>query len=167
MARIKAQRAFLILLGLFLAILPGAAAPGGELEKNKAVARRLFEEALCQGKWDVFQEIHTQDFVAHAGKRTASLAEDLDAAKGWQQAFPDGQCRVDQIVAEGDLVTVRWTGRGTNTGAGNGLPATGKPAEIYGITIFRVKDGKLAEEWGLIDTWGLMKQLGLASAPKQ
>jgi steroid delta-isomerase-like uncharacterized protein len=73
---------------------------------------------------------------------------------------------MDQVVAEGDLVAVRWTAGGTNTGVGHGLPATGKKAEISGITIFRVKDGKLAEEWGLIDTWGLLKQLGLAPALK-
>lgn len=167
MARMKALSVSLTLFGLFFAVLPASAAPRSELEKNKAVARRLFEEVLCQAKWDVFLEIHTQDFVAHAGKRTASLAEDLDAAKGWLQAFPDGQCSVDQVVAEGDLVTVRWTARGTNTGAGNGLPATGKTAKISGITIFRVKDGKLAEEWGVMNMWGLLKQLGLAPPLKQ
>jgi steroid delta-isomerase-like uncharacterized protein len=114
----------------------------------------------------VFLEIHTEDFVVHGATRTATLAEDLEAAKGWRQAFPDAVCAVDQLVAEGDLVTARWTCRGTNTGVGQGLPATGKAVVVPGITIFRVRDGKLAEEWGLIDMWGMLRQLGLVAPLK-
>jgi steroid delta-isomerase-like uncharacterized protein len=69
---------------------------------------------------------------------------------------------VNKLVAEGDLVTAGWTCQGANTGVGHGLPATGKAVVVSGITIFRLKDGKLAEEWGVIDMWGLLKQLGLA-----
>jgi steroid delta-isomerase-like uncharacterized protein len=153
-------------IGLWFAIFSASAAPPSDLQENKAVARKLFEEALSQAKWDVFLEIHSTDFVGHLATRTATLAEDLASAKEWHQAFPDGACTVNQLVAEGDLVTARWTCRGTNTGVGQGLPATGKGAVVSGITIFRVKDGKLSEEWGVTDTWGLLRQLGLAPALK-
>jgi predicted ester cyclase len=74
---------------------------------------------------------------------------------------------VDQMVAEGDLVAVRFSGRGTNTGSGNGLPATGNYAEGSGITIFRMMDEQIADEWSVTDELGLLRQLGLLPAPGQ
>lgn len=161
MVGIAVHRAFLS-LGLLFAALSASAAPASDFDQSKAAVRRLFDEALSQGRWDVFLEIHDKDYVAHAGTRTGALAEDLASAKEWRQAFPDAVCTVDKLVAEGDLVAASWTCRGTNTGTGQGLPATGKAVAVSGITIFRVKDGKLAEEWGVVDMWGLLKQLGLA-----
>jgi steroid delta-isomerase-like uncharacterized protein len=156
-----------VLLGLLLAGPLDLAAGSCGDEKNKAVARQLFEVALNQGNWDVYNEIHTKDFVAHAGKRSASLGEDLEDAKGWRLAFPDGRYTVDQVLAEGDFVVVRFTGRGANTGAGNGLPVTGKQVELSGITIFRIVGGKIAEEWTEYNKLSLLKQLGLAPSGAQ
>jgi len=158
--RIYAALLTTILGLLLLAPTASVAGPSGN-EQNKAAARKLFEVALNEDNWSVYNEIHTPDFVAHAGKRSGSLAEDLQDAKGWRQAFPDGRYTIDQVIAEGDFVVVRFTGRGTNTGAGNGLPATGKPVEVTGITIFRFVNGKIAEEWGEYDMLSLLKQLGL------
>ncbi|MGA2002035.1 MAG: ester cyclase [Terriglobales bacterium] len=151
-----------VLFGLLLLAPLDSAARSSGNEKNKAVARQLFEVALNHDNWDVYNEIHTKDFVAHAGKRSENLAEDLQSAKGWRQAFPDGQYTVDQVIAEGDLVVVRFTGRGTNTGTGNHLPATGKPIEMTGVAIFRMAGGKIAEEWTEYDRLSLLRQLGLA-----
>jgi steroid delta-isomerase-like uncharacterized protein len=151
---------------LLVASIDSAARPCGN-EKNKAVARQLFEVALNQDNWDVYNEIHTKDFVAHAGKRSASLAEDLQDAKGWRQAFPDGRYSVDRVIAEGDFVVVHFTGRGTNTGTGNGLPATDKQIELTAVTIFRFAGGKIAEEWTEYNMLSLLKQLGLAPAGPQ
>jgi len=61
---------------------------------------------------------------------------------------------------------IYWTARGTNTGTGNGLPATGKKAELAGITIWRIVDGKIKEEWSAFDQLSMMKQLGLLPADK-
>lgn len=156
-----------LLFGLLLLAPVDSLARSGGNEKNKAVARQLFEVALNQDNWNLYNEIHTQDFVAHAGKKSEGLAEDLKSAKGWRQAFPDGRYTVNQIVAEGDYVVVYFTGRGTNTGAGNGLPATGKPIELTGTTIFRFVKGKIAEEWTEYDRMSLMKQLGLMPSSSQ
>ena len=65
------------------------------------------------------------------------------------------------MVAEDDLVTVIWTGTGTNTGQGNGLLATGKKVEMRGITVWRIVDGKIREEWSAFDKLRMMQQLGL------
>lgn len=158
----------LLLLTWIVWLVPGTAVRAGaaeELEKNKAVVRKVFEEGLTQGKWDVFLEIHAPDFVSHAGKRNASLAQDLESAKGWREAFPDLVMTAERMVAEGDLVAVFFSGRGTNTGTGNGLPATGKYAEGTGMTIFRLVNGKITEEWTVSDQLGLLRQLGLVPTP--
>ena len=160
-------RNYAAIAGLAFLILISSAAKTNSLEANKAVARRLFEVALNHDNWDVYKEIHSKDFVAHAGKRSAGLAEDLQDAQGWRQAFPDGQYTVDQMIAEGDRVVVQYTGRGTNTGTGNGLPATGKHVEVTGVTIFRIANGKIVEEWSQADMLGLLRQLGLAPARGQ
>jgi steroid delta-isomerase-like uncharacterized protein len=149
---------FAALVGLLL-LAPGALARGNE--KNAATAKQLFEVALNQDNWDVYNEIHTADFIAHAGKKSAGLAEDLQSAKGWRQAFPDGHYSIDQIIADGDYVVVRYTARGANTSAGNGLPATGKTVELTAITVFRFANGKIAEEWTEYNMLSLLKQLGL------
>jgi steroid delta-isomerase-like uncharacterized protein len=125
---------------------------------NKAVAKQVFEEGLSRG---IFTVPYTDDFVGHGGSRTFTHEDGMKEAKGWRSAFPDLAVNVDLIVAERDLVAVRWTARGTNTGSGNGIPATGRKVQMSGTVIFRFVDGKIAEEWTSADVRGLMKQLGL------
>ncbi len=161
MTRIKAHSVFLTLLALLFAGLPASAAPHGELEKNKAVARRVFDEIFNEGKFEVADEIYAKDFVNHGVHRDVGLKEDQDAARGWKLAFPDGKMTVLKEIAEGDLVTVLYAGTGSNTGEGNGLPATGKKIEARGITIWRIVNGKITEEWSEFDRFGIMRDLGL------
>ena len=52
-----------------------------------------------------------------------------------------------------------------STGTGNGIPATGRAVQITGTTLFRMADGRIAEEWTCADSLGLMKQLGLLATP--
>jgi steroid delta-isomerase-like uncharacterized protein len=145
---------------LALAVTPSLAADS--TARNKAVARRMMEEVLGGGNLALSPEIHTKDFVAHGSTRDFTFEEDFAASKGWREAFPDLRVTVDVIVAEGDKVAVRWTASGTNTGTGNGLPATGKHVVGSGLTIFRFVDGKIAEEWSSFDSLALYRQLGLA-----
>lgn len=135
-----------------------AAIAGPQEELNKSLARRVFEEGLNQG---IFTVPYTNYFIGHAGNGTFTREAGLAEAKGWRQAFPDLKMNIDLILAEKDLVTVRWTATGTNSGTGNGLPATGKSVKVTGQATFRIVDGKIAEEWASGDTLGIMKQLGL------
>ena len=148
------------LILLLLSLVPSAWA-GPLQEKNKAVARRVFEEIFNQGKFQVAAEIYAPDFINHGVKSDAGLKEDQAAARGWKEAFPDLNMSVLLMVAEDDLVTVVWTGSGTNTGQGNGLPATGKKVAGRGITVWRIVNGKIREEWSEFDSMRLMQQLGL------
>ena len=130
-------------------------------EQNKALAKRAFEELLSKGRFELAEELYAKDFVNHGIHRDISLAEDQAALKGWHQAFSDLSIAPEKLIADGDLVAVYWIARGTNTGAGNGLPATGKKVEQSGITIWRIVHGKIKEEWSAFDQLSMMQQLGL------
>jgi steroid delta-isomerase-like uncharacterized protein len=132
------------------------------VELNKSITRKVYEEGLNQGRFEV---PYSTDFVGHGGRATFTHADGMAEARGWRKAFPDLKITVDKQVAERDLVAVRWTARGTNTGTGNGVPATGRAVQIAGTTLFRMADGRIAEEWTCADSLGLMKQLGMLATP--
>jgi steroid delta-isomerase-like uncharacterized protein len=135
-------------------------------EQNKAIAKSAFEEVLSHGRFELAEQFYAKDFVNHGIHSNAGLEEDQTALKGWHAAFPDIVVTPEQLIAEGDLVAVYWIARGTNTGTGNGLPATGKKAELTGITIWRIIDGRIKEEWSAFDQFSMLRQLGLLSADK-
>ena len=130
-------------------------------EQNKALAKRAFEELLSKGQFELAEQFYAKDFLNHGIHRDITFNEDQDFLRGWHQAFPDLSIAPDKLIADGDLVAVYWIARGTNTGAGNGLPATGKKVEQSGITIWRIVNGKIKEEWSAFDQLSMMQQLGL------
>jgi predicted ester cyclase len=130
-------------------------------EKNKAVVRRVFTEILSQGKFEAGAEIYAKDYVNHGTTKDIGLEVSQASDRGWRSAFPDLEMTVEKEIANGDFVTVLWRGRGTNTGSGNGLNATGKKVDGRGISIFRVADGKIEEEWTEYSGLLILQQLGL------
>jgi len=142
-------------------LLAGVVCASSLQEQNKALAKRAFEELLSGGRFELAEQLYAKDFVNHGIHRDISLQEDQTALKGWHEAFPDLSIVPAKLIADGDLVAVYWIARGTNTGTGNGLPATGKKAEQSGITIWRIVDGKIKEEWSAFDQLSLMQQRGL------
>jgi len=154
----------IVLPPLFVLPLAIAVAQQPQLEGNKAVVRRVFHEILSHGNYEVASEIYAPDFVNHTATKDVALEEDQAASRGWRAAFPDLNMTIEKEIAEGEFVTVLWKGHGTNTGTGNGLNATGKTADGRGISIFRVVDGKIKEEWTEYDQLILMRQLGLMQA---
>lgn len=79
-------------------------------------------------------------------------------------AFPDGQYSMDDMIAEGDKVVLRWTFRGTHKGELMGIPATGKQVTMSGISIYHFANGMLAEIWENYDRFGFLQQLGVIPA---
>lgn len=157
------------LLAACLALIPPAAladCPPEQLDRQRAAARAVFEEVLSQGRIDENEHLYHPDFVARGVSRDASRAEDREAARGWRQAVPDLRMQVLRLVADCDLVAVHWSGSGTNSGSGNGLPATGKTLQnLWGATFFAFRDGRIAEEWTVFDQFTMLSQLGLLSPP--
>ena len=144
-----------------LLLVAGSLVASSSQEQNKVIAKRAFEEILSQGHFELAEQLYAKDFINHGIHSNASLEEDQAALKGWHQAFSDIVVSPEKLIAEGDLVTIYWIARGTNTGAGNGLPATGKKVELAGITIWRIVGGKIKEEWSAFDQLSMMQQLGL------
>lgn len=132
------------------------------LEQNKAVIRRLNEEFWNKRNAKAFDEAIATPFVDHNPMPgTEGSKEDWrKVAIGIQAAFPDGRSTIDDLVAEDDKVTWRWTFRGTHKGPFMGIPATGKTVTITGITIDRLAGGQIVERWSHMDSLGMMQQLG-------
>jgi steroid delta-isomerase-like uncharacterized protein len=82
----------------------------------------------------------------------------------YQTAFPDAHWHVEDMIAEGDRVVTRWTGRGTHRAELPGnppIPPTGKKASVPGVWIHRIAGGKIVESWNVWDTLGMLRQLGV------
>jgi predicted ester cyclase len=122
-----------------------------DLERNKTLPVRYMEEVFNQKKFEALADIFAPPLADSIRMITT----------GFLSAFPDWHGKVESIVAEGDMVVNRWTGHGTHTAPLMGIPPTGKHVTLEGITIFRVKDGKVIEQWSQGDQLGLMKQLGV------
>ncbi|HEX9083165.1 MAG TPA: ester cyclase [Gemmatimonadaceae bacterium] len=146
--KVESKAVIALLTGFAFCLLPTTAHADVPItERNKAVARRVFDEIFNQRRLQVADEIYARDFVNH-GRRPISLAEDQAWVRSELKAFPDLRMTVDAMVAEGDYVTVLWTFHGTHTAWGyGGLPPTGTRVEMRGITIWRVIDGKIQDEW--------------------
>lgn len=136
--------------------------------ENKALVRRLVEEAYNGGRLDVTDELVAGDFVGH----DPSLPEEVrgpagakELIAGYRAAFPDIHVTIEDQIADGDRVVTRWSVKGTHQGELMGMPATGKQATVTGMTIDRIVDGRIAESWDNWDTLGLMQQLGAIPAP--
>jgi steroid delta-isomerase-like uncharacterized protein len=135
-------------------------------EANKQLARRWFEEVWNQRKESAIEAMLT------AGCRIHGLGSDDEALIGPEGfktfhrsfcgAFPDLHVTVDDIIAEGDRVAIRWTATMTHLGDGLGFPASGKKVSMDGSTIGVIKDGKIDEGWNHMDITGLFAKLKTA-----
>jgi len=133
--------------------------------RNVAVIGRFIDEVLNQGRLEVADEIVAEDFVELdplPGQRQGR--EGLKEVIGvMRTAFPDLHWVVEETVVSGEKVVSRFTWTGTHRGTFLGIPATGKSVSVKGVVIDRVLDGKMTDSRILMDTLGLMQQLGVVS----
>jgi steroid delta-isomerase-like uncharacterized protein len=132
-------------------------------EKNKAAARRILDEAWSQGKLDVIDDLVDPDYVFHDPavpgiKGTDGLKQLITM---YRTGYPNLRFTIEDQLADGDKVIVRWICGGTHKGELMGIPATGKQTTTSGISITRYKNGKAIEEWTRWDTLGWLQQLGV------
>lgn len=135
-------------------------------ETNKILARRVFDEVLNGKNLDLLDELATPDYIEHSPLPGQGTGIDgiRDRYTMLFDAF-DFQFTVDDVIAEGDKVVLRWTQTGTHISPLFGMPATGRSSRTTGIEIWRVDDGKLAEHWDVVDVFGQLMQLGLLPQP--
>jgi steroid delta-isomerase-like uncharacterized protein len=135
------------------------------LVENKESVRRLYE-LLNQGEVEQIADVVVDDYEEHdplPGQGTGREGV-LDRFTLITRALAP-HFTVEDMVAEGDRVVVRWTNSGTHVGEFAGIPATGRPFTIAGIDIYRLVDGKLSEHWHVIDQLSMLGQLGLLPEP--
>ena len=119
------------------------------LEGNKEVVRRVFEDVIPAGDTAAMRELVAPDFLDHdplPGQPPGGEGAEY-VVSTMHGAHPDLRFTIDDLLADGDRVTIRWTLRGTNTGPMLGRPPTGEKVELAAIAIFRIAHGKLAERW--------------------
>ena len=127
----------------------------------------MLEEIWNHGNLMILDERFADDFVGHH-----QMEEDRgsDGPKNnilpLRTAFPDYHLAVEDEIAEGDKVVIRWTGRGTHTGEFMGIAPTGKQVTFSGISIYRLANCKVIEAWSNSDILGVMQQLGLVQPPQ-
>jgi steroid delta-isomerase-like uncharacterized protein len=130
---------------------------------NRSVARRFVEEILDTGDWSNAGDVIAADVVMHhpsAPEPVRGLEAVSRAIGSFRLGFPDLRVAVDDMIAEGDKVVVRWTASGTHTGDLFGLPSTGRSVRVRGISILRVARGKIVEATIEEDTLGMFQQIG-------
>jgi steroid delta-isomerase-like uncharacterized protein len=130
-------------------------------EQNKTLARRWFEDLFSRGDVDTANEILSEEFVDHLPREEERGIEELKHYVSiYRNAFPDIEDTVEDILAEGDKVVVRWRSRGTHQGQFMGVAPTGRHVAFTGMRPFRIAGGVIAESWVNIDERGLQEQLG-------
>lgn len=138
------------------------------VENNKAIAGR-FIQVWGDGNLDVIDELAAPSLVVRypvISQVIRSSREFRHVIAGFRSAFPDSALRVDEEIAEGEKVVVRWTFSGTHKGSFMGIPATGKKVTWTGITIYRIADGRVVEERGEEDFVGFLREVGLVRPPE-
>jgi predicted ester cyclase len=131
-------------------------------EDNKKAVRACFEEAT-RGNFDALPSIVSPDYVLHPEgvKGADGLAEMVE---GYRKALAGLSVTIDHQFAEGDFVATRCTFRGRHEGELMGTPPTGRDVEFTGLTISRCRDGRIEEEWEIVDVVSLMQQIGALPA---
>jgi len=131
-------------------------------EDNKAIYRRFIEEGFNKGNLNVLDEVLSPDYVYHdAPPGTPTGREGVkQVVSTYRGAFPDLKITIEDQAAEGDKVSSRTTMRGTHQGTLTGISPTRKHVEVPGLTMVRIKGGKIAESWVENDVVSLYQQLG-------
>jgi steroid delta-isomerase-like uncharacterized protein len=143
-------------------------------EQNKAIIRRFIEDLWNNRNLDIADEIFTADCATHqlrSGAELVAAPRTPEVVKKhvteWLVGFPDLRFTVEQMIAEADQVVARMVMQGTHTGVWLGVAPTGKQVNIRMITIHRIANGKIAEDWVLVESLGFFQELGLIPATQE
>jgi predicted ester cyclase len=131
------------------------------LEENKAIARRWSDEIWGKGNVSALDELMAANFSWL--NAPPGMAPDLNSFKQYVaslSSFANMSCTIEDMIAEGDKVAVRWTWSGRHTGDYMGMVPTGKQVTMDGVSIIRIASGKIVEEWDQQDNLSFMEQLG-------
>ena len=130
-------------------------------DEGKTLARRYFEEVINQGNLSVADQIFAADYIDHSarpGGPTGPVAVKPVVA-AFRAAFHELDETIEDMVAEGDKVALRFRATGVHRGEFRGIAPTGRRVQWTGLVILRVAGGKIVERWGVIDLFSIIQQL--------
>jgi steroid delta-isomerase-like uncharacterized protein len=133
-------------------------------ERNKELVILMNEQVWTNGNLDNIEDFFSSDFTRYFlpfGSKTIGLEDFHEHVLNHRKAFPDWSEKINLVVAEGEYVVIQFTSTGTNTGSFLGNPPTGKQIRTNEMSVFRLLDGKIVEQWLLPDLWTLNQQLGI------
>lgn len=131
------------------------------IEENRAVAHRVLDDLVSQGRLEVVDEIYAPAFEFRdptAGQTITTHEGIRELTRDIRARTPDIAIEIDEEIAEGDAVVHRWTARGHHAG-------TGKPVTILGISIYHLQEGRITSEYVIVDRLGMLRQVGMAPDP--
>ena len=139
------------------------------MENNKDLARRFMEEAWGKGNQDVVDELLADNFILQNPPQ--DVIPTKDGYKEWigmiGSVFSVVETTLDDIIAEGDKVVIRWTYTSTLKSEYMGIPPSDNQIIMTGMSIDRFENGKIVEEWIEMDQLGMMMQMGMEIKPKE
>ena len=137
-------------------------------EQNMALVKQEME-AWAKGDFDAIRKMAAPEYHTYAPSRSTkpySIEDEIEWISGGN-AFPDMSMSIEEVIAKGDKVVLRFICRGTHTGEFEGIPATGKQVEYGGIIIFRIENGRIVETREDNDFFSLMQQVSTELKPKK
>lgn len=134
----------------------------------KEKVRRGFEEGMNRQNFALFEEYLAPNYVNHSLPAPMPGPQGfILVVQGFFSAFPDFRVTLEDIVAEGNLVSTRGYMSGTHQGDFQGIPPTGKTVKVAYCDLWRGENGQLVENWVQLDMLGMLQQLGVIPAPSQ
>ena len=130
-------------------------------EQNKSLMRRIVEELWNQKKPALIDQFYADKYVGHTPDgQLQGHAGARQHYNTYVTAFPDCQVSIDDMVAEGDKVAIRFTATGTHRGELAGIAPSGKKMNVSGNLTVRITDGMVVEDYNVWDTLKLAQQIG-------
>ena len=138
------------------------------MQPGKYIIQRFVEELWNARRLDVADEIFSIDCITHQ-LRSGVLVEPVgrgpqemkEHVSGWVMSFPGLRFTIEQMISEGDRVVSQLVMEGTHQGAWMGIAPTGRKLQIRMVTVHRIAEGKIAEDWVLVESLGFFQQLGI------
>ena len=135
---------------------------------NKSIVQRYWEGKWNERRLEILDELQTPDVVYHGtSEKIHGLEEYKMAYNYYRSALHNTRIEIIKLIAEGDLVMSRVELYGTHNGDLGDIPPTGNELQVSAFTVFRLVDGKIAEEWEVIDQLRMMMQLGMELKMKE
>lgn len=138
------------------------------MDDPKQVIHRFVEELWNERRLDVADAIFAKDCITHqlqSGVPPDAVPrgphEIKEHVTSWIASFPDLHFSIEQILSEGDRVAMQLLMEGTHERAWLGIPASGKKMQVRMFTVHRVMQGKIVEDWVLVESLGVFQQLGV------